>query len=94
MNWEQIAKELWQLLDDIDTAADMFHPNQTPYQRTVAAKASKRFEFLESDGYELFLPGTRPTPLALDGAIAHDNQQVLPADVLVGEGTLPEPPRQ
>ena len=35
-----------------------------------------------------------PTPLALDGAIAPDNQQVLPADVLVGEGTLPEPPRQ
>ena len=34
------------------------------------------------------------TPLALDGAIAPDNQQVLPADVLVGEGTLPEPPRQ
>jgi len=37
---------------------------------------------------------SRPTPLALDGAIAPDNQQVLPADVLVGEGTLPEPPRQ
>ena len=34
------------------------------------------------------------TPRALDGAIAPDNQQVLPADVLVGEGTLPEPPRQ
>jgi len=34
------------------------------------------------------------TPLALDGAIAPDNQQVLPADVLVGEGTLPETPRQ
>jgi hypothetical protein len=37
---------------------------------------------------------SRLTPLALDGAIALDNQQVLPADVLVGEGTLPEPPRQ
>lgn len=37
---------------------------------------------------------THLTPLALDGAIAPDNQQVLPADVLVGEGTLPEPPRQ
>jgi hypothetical protein len=34
------------------------------------------------------------TPLALDGANAPDNQQVLPADVLVGEGNLPEPPRQ
>ena len=36
----------------------------------------------------------RPTPRALDVAIAPDNQQVLPADVLVDEGTLPEPPRQ
>lgn len=34
------------------------------------------------------------TPLALDGAIAPDNQQVLPADVLDGDGVLPEPPRQ
>jgi len=34
------------------------------------------------------------TPLALDGANAPDNQQVLPADVLAGEGALPEPPRQ
>lgn len=34
----------------------------------------------------------QPTQLALDGAIAPDNQQVLPADVLVGEGTLPDPP--
>lgn len=32
--------------------------------------------------------------LAPDGATPPDNQQVLPADVLVGEGTLPEPPRQ
>jgi hypothetical protein len=36
----------------------------------------------------------RLTPLALDGAVATDNQQVSPADVLEGEGTLPEPPRQ
>ena len=42
----------------------------------------------------LAYPKRNLTPLALDGAIAPDNQQVLPADVLVGEGTLPEPPRQ
>jgi len=42
----------------------------------------------------VFRPERNLTPLALDGAIAPDNQQVLPADVLVGEGTLPEPPRQ
>jgi site-specific DNA-methyltransferase (adenine-specific) len=35
-----------------------------------------------------------PTPLALDGATAPMTSGDLPADVLVGEGTLPEPPRQ
>ena len=34
------------------------------------------------------------TPLALDGATAPMTGGDLPADVLVGEGTLPEPPRQ
>ena len=67
--WKQIAEELWQLLDDIDTFADMFHPDRTPYQHAVAAKAAKRFEFLESDG--LFLTENcltrRPTDAA-DGA--------------------------
>jgi hypothetical protein len=36
----------------------------------------------------------RLTPLALDGANAPDFQQLFPADVLDGEGTLPKPPRQ
>ena len=70
--WKQIAEELWQLLDDIDTFADMFHPDRTPYQRAVAAKAAKRFEFLESDGYDLFLTGNRLTPVAADAASAAD----------------------
>ena len=34
------------------------------------------------------------TPLALDGATAPMTGGDLPADVLEGEGTLPEPPRQ
>lgn len=37
---------------------------------------------------------TRLTPLALDGAAAPKASGDLPADVLDGEGTLPEPPRQ
>lgn len=36
----------------------------------------------------------RLTPLALDGANAPDFQQSFPADVLDGDGVLPEPPRQ
>lgn len=38
--------------------------------------------------------GCKLTPLALDGATAPITSGDLPADVLVGEGTLPEPPRQ
>jgi len=34
------------------------------------------------------------TPLALNGAKAPDFQHSFPADVLVGEGALPKPPRQ
>lgn len=34
------------------------------------------------------------TPLALDGANAPDFQHEFPAEVLVGDGVLPEPPRQ
>jgi hypothetical protein len=37
---------------------------------------------------------THLTPLALDVATAPITSGDLPADVLVGEGTLPEPPRQ
>lgn len=44
--------------------------------------------------FVVFMSGRNPTPFALDGATLPDNQQVFPADVLVGEGTLPEPPRQ
>lgn len=36
----------------------------------------------------------RLTPLALDGANAPDFQHEFPADVLDGDGVLPEPPRQ
>jgi hypothetical protein len=52
------------------------------------------------DGRVIVLPKLKgaiecsPTPLALDGANAPDFQQSFPADVLDGDGVLPEPPRQ
>lgn len=53
-SWEEIAKGLWQLLDDIDTASDMFKPKQTGFYRYVMRKAEERGKYGYSpDGYEL-----------------------------------------
>jgi len=50
---------------------------------------------IEQAPQPLFTDTPRPlTPLALDGANAPDFQQSFPADVLDGDGVLPEPPRQ
>ena len=59
--YKHLAKEraeaLWGLLDGIDTCGDMFHPEITPYFKAVNKKAAERHKFLESNGYELFIPG-------------------------------------
>ncbi len=57
MNWKERAEALWGLLDGIDTCGDMFHPEITPYFKAVNKKAAERHKFLESNGYELFIPG-------------------------------------
>jgi hypothetical protein len=57
MNWEERAKALWKLLDDIDTLGDSMKPEVTPYFRAVNQIAEKRHVLLRSDGYELTLPG-------------------------------------
>ena len=62
-NYKKIAHELWQLLDDIDTASDMFKPCETNGMKSYhnfysysLNKAEKRFDLLTSDGYDLFTP--------------------------------------
>lgn len=78
----------------------LVHPNDTRNKERIVdineVDHYQAFRIIDnmSDGDLLANGVIRLTPLALDGAIAPDNQQVLPADVLVGEGTLPEPPRQ
>ena len=56
--WEARAEALWKLLDDIDTASDMFKPSDlTSYKafyRYVMKKAEDRHEYLRSlDGQTL-----------------------------------------
>ena len=59
MNYEAIAKELWQLLDDIDTASDIFKPTDIDsykaFYKYVMRKSEERHEYFESNGYDLTL---------------------------------------
>ena len=58
----KIAEDLWQLLDDIDTASDAFKPceinpeSYRAYYKYVERKQAQRGDSLESDGYKLYLP--------------------------------------
>lgn len=53
-----IAESLWSLLDDIDTASDIFKPSDEisykAFYQYAMKQASKRFIHLESDGYNIF----------------------------------------
>jgi len=53
-------KALWKMLDDIDTAMDMFKPELTNYAKYVQKKCEERFKYIVSDGYELYLPEDYP----------------------------------
>ena len=53
--WRKIAMELWKLLDDVDTAGDMFKPPIDSFFKYVTNKAELRHKYLKSDGYNLIL---------------------------------------
>ncbi len=53
--WRDMSYKLWQLLDDIDTAGDMFKPEINTYFKYINKKAAMRFEQMSSDGYDLFV---------------------------------------
>lgn len=61
--YKKVAEKLWQLLDDIDTASDIFKPCENngfesyeKYYKYCNRKTSQRFDYLKSDGYDLFTP--------------------------------------
>ncbi len=50
------AEALWQMLDDISTAGDMFKPDlNDPFVKYVLAQCEERSNEFTSDGYELFV---------------------------------------
>ena len=61
MDYKAIAFKLWELLDDIDTASDMFKPcerngikSYDNFYKYAIKKSSVRFDLLKSDGYKLY----------------------------------------
>lgn len=49
--WEFIAKFLWRLLDNIDTASDMAKDNDRAYREFAEQEHRKRFQVGSTDGY-------------------------------------------
>jgi len=61
MDYKKIATELWDLLDAIDTASDMFKPSKTNgvisyenFYKYAMEKSMERHNLLKSNGYELY----------------------------------------
>lgn len=58
--WQRRAEVLWQLLDDIDTASDMFKDDYEGFAKYTWKKQQERYKILTSDGHRLYLPGEEP----------------------------------
>lgn len=50
MRYKKIAIKLWNLLDDIDTAGNLYKPEMNEYFKSVCRKVSKRSVLMGSDG--------------------------------------------
>ena len=51
---DSIEAKLFQIIDDIGTAMDMFKPNIENYERYVDKKIKASQEHIVSDGYKLY----------------------------------------
>lgn len=53
---QNIAEQLWQLLDDVDTLSDVLKPASTSYTVAVNTLVAKRHLLLKTDGHRLYWP--------------------------------------
>lgn len=86
---EMEIKRLFMLLDDIDSAGDMFKPEKTPYFGYVELKHRERFNGITStDGYEITV-STQREPLG--DLCKHHHEQPGPTikDDSTGHRTRP-----
>ena len=49
-------KQLWDLLDDIDTLGERLRPEINDYFKAVSRLCEKRHQILFSDGHQLYEP--------------------------------------
>lgn len=73
--WKYIAERLWSLLDDVDTAGDMFKPPINNFFKYVIGKAEKRHKYLHSDGYSLVL--TKELLDSVSSEMSNDREQPI-----------------
>ena len=52
----ECCETLWTLLDDIDTADDIFKSDNENYRKYVQERQKLRHRWLSSDGYKLYRP--------------------------------------
>lgn len=76
MEYKESAEKLWQLLDDVDTASDMFKPSENNginsyinFYNYVMKKQAERWKYLTTDKQD-------------------QNKLVLPNNEIQGEGSL------
>lgn len=55
-----MVRELWDLLDDVDTMDDACRSSDSVFRLNVREIQKKRAGILTSDGFNLHLPGTEP----------------------------------
>lgn len=53
---QAIVVALWDILDDIDTIDDMVRDDDEMYREMVSRVQTNRLKYLETDGYDLYLP--------------------------------------
>lgn len=51
--YKNMIIKLWELLDDIGTASDIFKPKIQNYERYINKKCQERYNIIKSDGYKL-----------------------------------------
>lgn len=51
---DSIEAKLYQIIDDIDTAGDMFKPKMTSYIKYTYSKMKEAQKLIVSDGYKLY----------------------------------------
>jgi len=49
--------KLFQIIDDIDTASDMFKPPMNSFYKYVMKKVKEAQKYIVSDGYDLYIKG-------------------------------------